>query len=68
VTITCVSFGNTGPTITYMMFADDNIVFLEANSDSLHAPIEFLAAYEACSVQRVNLHILFTFFGKRSLG
>jgi hypothetical protein len=50
-----VSFGTQGPTVTHLLFADDNIIFLEASEESMAALRGVLLSYEACSGQRVNL-------------
>jgi hypothetical protein len=62
--ITGVSFGRQGPTITHLLFADDNIVFLEASPGNLAALKSVLQKYEESSGQRVNLDKSSIFFGK----
>jgi hypothetical protein len=44
-----VQFGTDGPHITHLLFADDNIVFLEASVESFLALKEVLLAYEGSS-------------------
>jgi hypothetical protein len=59
-----VGFGPGGPTITHLLFADDNIVFLEASEPNLAALKSLLQANEDSSGQRVNLQKSSIFFGK----
>ena len=41
-----VSFGSTGPHVTHLLFADDNIVFLEGYQMTLRNLRDILAEYE----------------------
>jgi hypothetical protein len=50
-----IKFGMDGPHITHLLFADDNIVFLEASVESLDTLKWVLTEYEAASGQKVNL-------------
>jgi hypothetical protein len=59
-----VGFGSTGPNITHLLFADDSVVFLEANSANMMALKSVLQQYESCSGQRVNIQKSSIFFGK----
>jgi hypothetical protein len=59
-----VSFGREGPTITHLLFADDNVVFLEASEENLASLRGLLQAYEECSGQKVNEQKSSIFFGK----
>ena len=59
-----VKFGCTGPHVTHLLFADDNIVFLEGSHDNMVTLREILRRYEEASGQRVNLQKSSIFFGK----
>jgi hypothetical protein len=50
-----IQFGAQGPHITHLLFADDSVVFLEANPSSMQTLKRILQDYEASSGQRVNL-------------
>jgi hypothetical protein len=59
-----IKFGTDGPHITHLLFADDNIVFLEATVESLNTLKWALTEYEAASGQKVNLQKSSIFFGE----
>ena len=61
-----VSFRSIGPTVTHLLFADDNIVFLEGSQSNLEALKAILRDYEVASGQKVNMQKSSIFFGKGS--
>lgn len=61
-----VSFGNTRPHVTHLLFADDSIVFLEGSQSNLESLRNILQVYEEASGQRVNMQKSSIFFGKGS--
>jgi hypothetical protein len=58
-----VRFGAGGPHVTHLLFANDNIVFLEATQSCLQALMGVLQDYEVSSGQKVNLGKSSVYFG-----
>jgi hypothetical protein len=58
-----VQFGNGGPTITHLLFADESIVFMEATEESMAALKNVLKKYEDSSGQFVILQKSSAYFG-----
>jgi hypothetical protein len=58
-----VRFGAQGPHITHLLFADENIFFLEATKRSMQSLKSVLQNYELSSAQKVNLSKSSIFFG-----
>ena len=48
-------FGSTGPNVTHLLFAKDNIVFLEGPMGNMETLKQILVKYEKASIQKVNL-------------
>ena len=57
-----VKFRSTGPHVTHLLFADDNVVFLEGSQGNLQVLKEILQTYEDASGQKVNLQKSSNFF------
>jgi hypothetical protein len=58
-----VKFGAQGPHVKHLLFADDNIVFLEAIQGSMQTLRSVLQDYELSSGQKVNLQNSSIYFG-----
>lgn len=59
-----MEFGRDGPHITHILFANDNIVFLEVIEDSMIEFRNILGVYEKSSGQKVNFQKSSIFFGR----
>ena len=59
-----VNFGSTAPHVTHLLFADDNIVFLEGSQSNLLALKDIFWIYKEASGQKGNLQKSYIFFGK----
>ena len=53
-----------GPTLTHMLFADDNLLFCRATSEECAKVLNILEAYEQASGQKVNKNKTAIFFSK----
>jgi len=61
-----VSCSRNGPSITYLLFADDSLLFYNASLSKCHIIKEILQAYELASGQKINSDKSSIFFNTNS--
>lgn len=59
-----IRFGNSGPSLTHLLFADDSLLFAEATSNNVTAIKDILHEYEDLSGQAINLDKSSAYFSK----